>query len=151
MSMRRRVIIIAIALLVAIALFAAVRIADSTADNREREASTELFNGIVAEVGSDGACEVLVDLGIVPYSSTTTQCIRLINNSSEPLVLVDYTTQCRCMWLDFERKPIEVGASSDVVLTFDSRGEWGSVGNYMEIATSHEDCPIVLWIGAEVE
>lgn len=153
--MRRRAIIPAVAIVLAIATFATIRIVDSVADNRRREASKgaseEIFEGIVAEVKDDEVCEVLVDLGVVPYSSTTTQRIRLINSGSEPLVLVDYTTQCRCMWLDFEREPIAVGDSCDVVLSFDSRGEWGSVGNYMEIATSRENHPIVLWIGAEVE
>ena len=55
------------------------------------------------------------------------------------------------MWLEFERKPIAPKESIDIELTFDSRGEWGSVGNYMEIVTSTEDMPIVLWIGAEIE
>lgn len=149
--MRRRAIITAVVIVVAIATFVTIRIVDSVADNRRREASREAFEGIVAEVRDDEACEVLVDFGVVPYSSTTTQRIRLINRGSKPLVLVDYTTQCRCMWLDYERRPIAVGDSCDVVLSFDSRGEWGSVGNYMEIATSREELPIVLWIGAEVE
>ena len=67
------------------------------------------------------------------------------------MVLVDYSTQCRCMWLEFDRSPIAEGDSRDIELYFDSRGEWGSVGNYMEITTSRDDAPVVLWISAEVE
>jgi hypothetical protein len=36
------------------------------------------------------------------------------------------------------------------VLTFDSRGEWGVVGNYIEVATSNDSAPIVIWISAEI-
>jgi hypothetical protein len=55
------------------------------------------------------------------------------------------------MWLEFNRDVVAENESIDIVLSFDSRGEWGSVGNYMEIATSCDAAPIVLWIGAEVE
>ena len=152
--MKRRWLIVA-ALLVAIAALALVlRIVDSESDNRRREAESatqeaNAYSGIVAEV-SDDVCEVLVDFESVPYSSTTVKTIRVINQGTTPLILVDYTTQCRCMWLDFGREPIAAGESRDITLTFDSRGEWGSVGNYMEITTSIEDRPIVLWIGAEI-
>jgi hypothetical protein len=54
------------------------------------------------------------------------------------------------MWLEYSREPISEGTYTDVELTFDSRGEWGTVGNYMEITTSSSR-PIVLWIGAEIE
>lgn len=151
--MKRKAVIIIATIAVALLAFAVIRIVDSTMDNnrRDEEVVEALFEGIVAEVEDDGVCEVLVDMGTVPCSSTTTTTIRLVNSSAEPLVLLDYSTQCRCMWLEFDRKPIEIGDSRDVTLSFDSRGEWGSVGNYMEIATSREASPIVLWIGAQVE
>jgi hypothetical protein len=38
-----------------------------------------------------------------------------------------------------------------VVLTFDSRGEWGSVGNFLEVATSNPECGFVVWMSAMVE
>ena len=153
--MKRHWLIVA-ALLVAIAALALVlRIVDSESDNRRREAESatqeaNAYSGIVAEV-SDDVCEVLVDFGGVPYSSTTVKTIRVINQGTTPLVLVDYTTQCRCMWLVYSREPIMPGEYSDIELSFDSRGEWGSVGNYIKITTSHEAAPIVLWIAAEVE
>lgn len=150
-SMRRKAIILIATVAVVLLGFAAVRIIDSTADNNRRAEAEVSFEGVVAEVKGDGVCEVLVDIGVVPCSSTTTTVIRLVNRGSEPLVLLDYTTQCRCMWLEFEREPIAVGGSCEVTLCFDSRGEWGSVGNYMEITTSREASPIVLWIGAQVE
>lgn len=119
-------------------------------DNSVTEEVTT-FNGITAEYRGNGPCEVIVDLGYVAPSTTATETIRLTNGSNSPIVLLDYSTQCRCMWLEFNRGVVAENESIDIVLSFDSRGEWGSVGNYMEIATSCNDAPVVLWIGAEVE
>lgn len=153
--MRRRWLI-ALATIIVIATVAlALRIADSESDNQRR---TEIEScamrcddpDIVAEVDDD-LCEVLVEFGSVPRSSTTTKTIRVVNKGSTPLVLLDFSTQCRCMWLDLSDKSIDCGDYCDITLSFDSRGEWGSVGNYMEVITSHDNAPIVLWIAAEVE
>lgn len=115
----------------------------------EEESAESGFTGLVAEY-SGSVCEVIVDMGYVAPSSLSTHTIRIVNASTTPLVPLDYTTQCRCMWLDFERQPIAVGESFDMVLTFDSRGEWGVVGNYIEVATSNDSAPIVIWISAEI-
>lgn len=153
--MRRRWLI-ALATIIVIATVAlALRIADSESDNQRR---TEIEScpmrcddpDIVAEVGDD-LCEVLVEFGSVPRSSTTTKTIRVVNKGSTPLVLLDFSTQCRCMWLDLSDKSIDCGDYCDITLSFDSRGEWGSVGNYMEVITSRDNAPIVLWIAADVE
>ena len=114
-------------------------------------AETSPFCGITAEYRGTEYCELVVDFGYVKPSATVQESIRLTNLSDSPIVLLDYSTQCRCMWLEFERTPIAPNDSCDITLTFDSRGEWGSVGNYMEITTSHDSAPIVLWIGAEIE
>ena len=153
--MKRHWLIVAVLLVAIAALALVLRIVDSESDNRRREAESatqeaNAYSGIVAEV-SDDVCEVLVDFESIPYSSTTVKTIRVINRGTTPLVLVDYTTQCRCMWLDYSREPIMPSEYSDIELSFDSRGEWGSVGNYIKITTSREAAPIVLWIAAEVE
>ena len=119
-------------------------------DNTTTEEITT-FNGITAEYRGKEYCEVIVDFGYVKPSATVQESIRLTNLSDYPIVLLDYSTQCRCMWLDFERTPIAPNESADITLTFDSRGEWGVVGNYMEITTSIDTAPIVMWIGAEIE
>lgn len=146
---------ISIAAVVAILIVVAsvLRIVDSEIDNRARKAAEqteESFSGIVAEYRGESVCEVLVELGEVISSSTVSKNIRIINNSTTPLVLIDYSTLCRCMWLEYSREPIAVGESRDMELVFDSRGEWGTVGNYIEITTSVDGAPIVLWIDAEI-
>ena len=149
-----RIVIAALALILSLSALV-LRIVDSESDNRQRakeiSAVEEKYIGTIAEYSGEEVCEVVVDLGAVMRSSTVSQTIRIVNKTTTPLVLLDYTTQCRCMWLDFERDPIAPNESVDIVLTFDSRGEWGTVGNYMEITTSTESAPIVLWIGAEIE
>lgn len=119
-------------------------------DNTTTE-ETNTFNGISAEYRGTEPCEVIVDFGYVMRSAKVDKCIHITNLSDSPIVLLDYSTQCRCMWLDFERTPIAPNESTDITLTFDSRGEWGSVGNYIEITTNIDSTPIVMWIGAEIE
>lgn len=146
----RRVWVKSVAAVMVLAAVVALvlRNVDSVAEANEQ--SIPEFGGIEAVYDGNAVCEVLVDMGAVLPSTTVTKTIRITNCSTTPLVLVDYSTQCRCMWLEYSREPIAVGDYRDIELVFDSRGEWGSVGNYMEITTSGEH-PIVLWIGAEIE
>lgn len=150
--MRRKALVVAavtaVALGIAVALFSS---RDSDKSNSDAPKQEAIFNGTVAEYQGTEYCEIIVDLGTVRRSATVEETIRLTNNSDAPIVLLDYSTQCRCMWLEFKREPIAPNESTDITLTFDSRGEWGSVGNYMEIATSCDSAPIILWIGAEIE
>jgi hypothetical protein len=144
--------IIATAMVLAAVVALVLRNMHSVADTKSRteERCEAEYIGIVAEYDGGAVCEVLVDMGAVLPSTTVTKTIRITNCSTTPLVLVDYSTQCRCMWLEYSREPIAENEYRDIELVFDSRGEWGSVGNYMEITTSGEH-PIVLWIGAEIE
>ena len=151
--MSRRLIAIIIAVVAAMVSVALIlRIVDSEIDNyhRDKGETSDEYNGLIAEYNGKDICEVLVDFGDVTPSSTVVKNIRIVNRCTTPLILLDHTTQCRCMWLEYSREPISEGTYTDVELTFDSRGEWGTVGNYMEITTS-SGRPIVLWIGAEIE
>ena len=104
-----------------------------------------------ATLTKGSVAEVMVDFGDVPYSKCVTKSIIIENDTDAPIVLLDYDTTCRCTWLTLPKTAIAPKKSAEVTITFDSRGEWGSVGNYMEITTSHDSAPIVLWIGAEIE
>lgn len=151
--MSRRLIAIIIAVVAAMVSVALIlRIVDSEIDNyhRDKGETSDEYNGLIAEYNGEDICEVLVDFGDVTPSSTVVKNIRIVNRCTTPLILLDHTTQCRCMWLEYSREPISESRYTDVELTFDSRGEWGTVGNYMEITTS-SGRPIVLWIGAEIE
>lgn len=118
-------------------------------ENIEQQAS---YNEIIElSLMEQGTCEVFVDMGIVERSSTTTETIRVVNNTATPITLLDFEATCRCTWLDLPRTAIAPGEYADILLTFDSRGEWGIVGNYIAITTSNEDCEVALWTQAEIE
>lgn len=149
MKRRKALVILVIAVVALVAAFAFLLPRNGSENTVPEEVTT--FDGIVAEYRGTEYCEIIVDFGSVKRSTTVHETIRLTNLSDSPIVLLDYSTQCRCMWLEFERTPIAPNESKDIVLTFDSRGEWGSVGNFMEITTSIDSAPIVIWIGAEIE
>ena len=109
------------------------------------------YSGIEAEIKRDSICEVLVDLGHVCYSDTVVKNIRLINSTDTPIALLDYETTCRCTWLTLPDKAIAPNDHANIELTFDSRGEFGSVGNYLCITTSDDRCKIHVWMSAEIE
>ena len=135
MSTSRKRIIVALTVVatVIVALFA-FRVYDSVSDNRKREEQQEVeYRGLRAEIKRDSLCEVLVELGSVAYSTTAEKSIRFTNLTDAPLALLDFSTTCKCTWLELPNKPIEVGESADVKVVFDSRGEYGSIGNYLSV------------------
>ena len=103
------------------------------------------------ELVEGSTCEVIVDFGVVEPRSIVSRDILIVNHTDAPIVLLDYETTCRCTTLDLPRKPIEPGGEAVAVLTFDSRGEWGSVGNFLDITTTNPECGFVIWMGATVE
>jgi hypothetical protein len=103
------------------------------------------------ELAEGSTCEVIVDFGVVEPRSIVSRDIHIVNHTDAPIVLLDYETTCRCTTLDLPRKPIEPGGEAVAVLTFDSRGEWGSVGNFLDITTTNPECGFVIWMGATVE
>lgn len=103
------------------------------------------------ELVEGSTCEVIVDFGVVEPRSIVSRDIHIVNHTDAPIVLLDYETTCRCTTLDLPRKSIEPGGEAVAVLTFDSRGEWGSVGNFLDITTTNPECGFVIWMGATVE
>ena len=81
----KRLIVIGLVVVV-VALFAAVRIWDSTTDNKAREEATETTTEDVAELSTDirtdSITEFIVDFGEVRYGDTATRTIRLSKNIS---------------------------------------------------------------------
>ena len=149
---RRRIVIalVAVALLV-VALFV-FRVIDSESDNRRREEQAKVeYRGLRSDIKRDSLSEVMVEFGSVAYSTTSEKSIRFTNLTDAPIALLDFTTTCKCTWLELPNKPIEVGESADVKVVFDSRGEYGSIGNYLSVKCSDERANIAIWVSAEVE
>lgn len=147
--MKRSFIIIALVGAVVAAWFL-VRSVDSEKDNRQRE-SEMIEEYLEAPIQRDSVCEVLVEMGHVIYGSTAEKSFKLRNATDEPVSLLDYTTTCKCTWLELPKEPINAGDVAEVKMVFDSRGERGNIGNFLSITTSDERCRVVVWMGAEVE
>ena len=114
--------------------------------------TTELpYQGIEAIVRTDSVTEVLVELGDVRYSELATKSIRLHNPTTSPLSLLEYQATCRCTWINLPTTSIPAGEYGEAEVVFDSRGERGSVGNYIDITTSDPRCRIGVWISANVK
>lgn len=124
---------------------------DTERDNQSREAAKIEEQRIEATIHRDSVCEVLVEMGRVIYGATAEKSFRLKNATDEPIALLDYTTTCKCTWLELPNEPIKAGGEADVKMLFDSRGEFGNIGNFLTILTSDERCKVLVWMGAEVE
>lgn len=120
-------------------------------EQTEAKVTEQQVEVLTAELVEDSTCEVIVDFGVVEPRSMVSRDILVVNHTDAPIVLLDYETTCRCTTLDLPRKPIEPGGEAVAVLTFDSRGEWGSVGNFLDITTTNPECGFVIWMGAAVE
>lgn len=151
----RRLIVVGL-IFAMVALFAAIRIWDSSSDNARRRAEAEAAPlmsesvGLSAEIRTDTITEFIVEMGKVPYATIATEHLRIKNTTNEPLSLTDYKATCRCTWVELPYHPIAPNEWGELELKFDSRGEHGTVGNFVDIATSDERCRIAIWMSAEV-
>ena len=139
--------------LVALVLFVVACGAKQTKSSAEDVACDMAAEPVVleAELAEGYTAEVIAEFGVVEARSVVEMPIRVKNNTDEPIVLLDYSTTCRCTTLALPRTAIEAGGESEVTLTFDSRGEWGGVGNFLEVETSNPECGFVVWMAAMVE
>lgn len=149
MSSRRLITLLCIAVILLLAALTAIRIADAASSQEQRE--TEELSVEEFHLRRDTTTEVLVDMGVVSRSTTVEYDIVLTNSADTTLLLLDYEATCRCVWMELPRKYITPGESIVAKLWFDSRGEWGSVGNYIAVGTSLEDVNIAVWMSAEIE
>ena len=138
-------------LLVALVLCGVACGAKQTKSGAESVACETAPEVLRAELAEGYTAEVIAEFGVVEARSVVDMPIRVRNTTNEPIVLLDYSTTCRCTTLALPRTAIEAGGECEVVLTFDSRGEWGSVGNFLEVATSNPECGFVVWMAAMVE
>lgn len=102
---------------------------------------TEALQYIVADT---------LQLGRMHSGEILSQRVRIVNNSDEKLVITDHKTSCGCTTVEYERKPIEVGKYSDIVVSYDSSGEWGWQMQLLELQLAQKEYPIKIYIDAEV-
>ncbi len=62
------------------------------------------------------------DFGVIDRKGKDRECVfRFKNCGSEPLVILSAQTSCSCLKVEFSRKPIAVGATSELRLKLESR------------------------------
>lgn len=91
-----------------------------------------------------------LSLGRMQSGEVIKQRIRLVNESSEPVVISEHRTTCGCTEAEYERQPIGVGKSADIVVSYDSRGEWGWRMQLLELTLARKDYPVKIYIDAEI-
>lgn len=133
-----------------VALLALVLFAMACGQKQQTAADSGVVEEL-AELVEGRTAEVMVDFGDVEPRSVVSKTISVVNTTDEPIVLLDFETTCRCTTLEFDHRPIGEGESRDITLTFDSRGEWGGIGNFLSVETSNEECALVVWMSAYIE
>lgn len=149
--MKRRglwIVTTVVVVIVAIATFI-MRRPSSTALSDEA-IETVQSRDIEVDIRTDTVTEVLVELGDVTYSTTASKRVHLRNTTNMPLSLTSYRATCRCTWVELPHGTIKPGEWIGFDVLFDSRGEYGTVGNYIDITTSDDRCHIGVWVSAEV-
>lgn len=151
-SSRKYILAIVALAIVVVAVLIALRPKDEAGVKQGEEAQREVeYRGLKAELKRDSLCEVMVELGSVAYSTTAEKSIRFTNLTDNPIILLDYTSTCKCSWLELPDKPIHAGQSADARLYFDSRGEYGTIGNHLSVRCSDKRVKVAIWLSAEVE
>lgn len=140
-------------LFVAISILCLVVVGMSCGNNTKsaQQQQQESNNDIRADIRTDSITEVLVEFGDVARSTLATKKILLYNTTDTTLSFVDYKATCRCTWIDLPTRAIAPGGTAEATLKFDSRGEYGSIGNYLDIRTSDPRCRVGIWMSAYVK
>lgn len=73
-----------------------------------------------------------------------------INQGTEPVAIVDVVTSCGCTSVEYERKPIEPGASTTLDIRYDPMNRPGRIDRTVYVRTSDCDAEIRLRLEGEV-
>ena len=77
--------------------------------------------------------------------------LRVENRCNRPIVLLRHTTTCGCIKINYDRKPIAPGQSSEIYFEFDSRTLYGWQMKLMEFYFAEKGNPMKIYAEAEVE
>lgn len=149
MSSRRIYIVLVIVAVAVITLALVLRIGRPSPSVAPSD--NEQYEGLAVEILPDSVTELSLEFGRVHHPSLVSKSVRIYNRTSETLALLSCDATCRCVWADLPNGAIEPNGYVDVRVWFDSKGEYGYIGNFARIHTSMKSSNIALWIDAEVE
>jgi len=72
------------------------------------------------------------------------------NTGTEPMIILDAQGTCGCTEVDYPKDPVLPGATADMVLRYDSKGQVGSQFKSVRLYTSLDAQPYPLLITATV-
>lgn len=134
-------------------LLAAAVLAIPICSCRQGRATAQL-TGSVVEI-SDSLLRVAVAdtfrLGRLRHGERAVKEFSVKNTGNAPLVISKVDSDCGCIMTEYERSPLMPGEFRKLAVSFDSRGYRGYVIKKMEIFTSLDRKPRVIFIETEVE
>ena len=80
--------------------------------------------------------EKTFDFGDVPQGNSVTHKFAFQNTGSEPLMILNVQTTCGCTAPDWPKKPIPVGESGEITVTFNSTKKVGRINKIITVYTN---------------
>ena len=92
------------------------------------------------------------DFGTVKEGTAVKHTFTLTNESKKPLNITSINTSCGCTASEADKRSLEPGESTQITVTFDSKGYSGQIRQYVYIGTDNpQEALIKFVIMAEVK
>ena len=77
--------------------------------------------------------------------------LQLVNEGKTPLVIRTVERTCGCTTLEYENQPLMPGERRQMMLRFDTRGEWGWQLKLLRLYLNEGSNPLRLYVEADIE
>ncbi|MCH2235527.1 MAG: DUF1573 domain-containing protein [Crocinitomicaceae bacterium] len=84
-----------------------------------------------------------IDLGEIEQGKPVDITFNFNNTGNEPVIISDVKAGCGCTIVNFDKKPIPSGDSSEITATFNAKAE-GPFNKSIRVYTNVNDTPIIL-------
>jgi len=105
-----------------------------------------LSSGKEAEIKWD---TTVIDLGEIKQNNPTDVIFKFTNKGGKPVIITGAKGSCGCTKIDFSRKPILPGKSSEIIVTYDAE-TLGTFNKTVTMTMTIEDSKQVLHIKGTV-
>lgn len=121
------------------------------ANRKQPPAKEVIHSGKVCQMElSDTVESDTVDLGIIHSGEIVRQEVQLRNAGTKPILILSAKTSCGCTQVEFDRKPIQPGASADISFEFNSKGFYGYQLKHITLHTTFSESPFTIVVTGEV-
>lgn len=120
-----------------------------------RQGSTSAqVTGSVVEISDSLLLSSVADtfrLGKLRHGETVVKEFFVKNAADAPFLISNVDSDCGCIMTQYDRSPLRPGESRQLAVSFDSRGYRGFVVKKIEVLTSLNRKPLVIFIEATVQ